>query len=373
LLDAQNATLTTLLRNLRKSKVTDPKFEWFEDAYLAQSTTVATPDTSSADTDFIVAAGTGIYGRVYDLWMCSETGEVVMITAISTDTWTVIRGVGSGGGTPIDSGDTLFYIGNAIPTGKGERAKLSTQTAPIYNYTQLMKEGLELTRTADMTNLFGGPERTYLRRKHAEQHLRDIERTFWFGKRDDLIQSDSPTASVIPGMDYTTRGVLEFLATNESENLTGSMTEDEFELILEGAFRYGNSTKFMFCAPRACTVIDSWGRAKLELVPKDTTYGIEINRYKSSHGELNIIMNRLFYDFATGGTFDTDGPYRDYGKFSCILDLEYLGYKYLLDTILETDIQENDAETFEDQYRTQAGLFLAHETHHTEIHNWSLS
>jgi len=363
LLDPQNAALTTLLRNLRKKYAKDVKFEWHEDVFPAQKTISTTNDASSADPEIDVTTAEGKFGRIADLWMNSNTGEVVYIISIATDAWTVVRGVG--GSTPADiaTGDIFFYIGNAQQTGDTARAKLTTQTVGVYNYCQIFKEGWEITNTAATTDLYGGPDRVYLRGKHGDLHNRDIERAFWFGVRDDL---DSGDASNVTTMSYTTRGVFNWIATNEETN-TSELTEDEFNQYLESAFRYGNKRKFMFCSPRACTTIDGWGRDAVRVVPSDTTFGIAISRYKSSHGELNLVRNELFYDFA-----DTNGII-DYSKCSVILDLEDLWFRYKRNTKLAMGIQENDRDSVEDEYLTECGLQMVNEKHHTEIYDWSQS
>lgn len=367
-LDPNAAPLTTLLRNLRKKKVTDVKFEWFEDTYPAQSTTATGDDPSSAYEGIDVT--NGAYGRAFDLWMNMDTGEVMMITSVSSNHWNLIRGVGSTSPQDIDTGDVLQYIGNAQQTGAQAREKITTVTSPKYNYCQIFKEAIEITRTAEATRLYGGNDRVYQRSKHGKLHLRDKERGYWFGVKDDLDTSDD---AVITTMSYVTGGVFEFLGSGQEEvNLSSAMTEDEFEQILEAAFRYGNMKKFMFCAPRVNTIIDSWGRDKIRLVPSDTTYGIAINRYISAHGELNLITNKLFYDFANITSSDAVAPW-NYGTCSVILDLECLGYMYLRDTELQMGIQETDRDSYEDQYLTECGLFLRNPEWHTEIHNWSLS
>lgn len=367
LLDAGQTALYTLLAKLRKKAATDVKFEWFEDVFPAQATTASGDGDSTDSTSLVVASGTGSYGRPGDVWLNGDSGEMFYIISVSTDTWTVIRQVGGSTADEVDDGDALFYVGNAQMTGDQARDQLTTQTVNPYNYCQIFKEGFEVDNTANATKLYGGPDLVYLRRKHAEIHKRDMERMLWFGLRDDLTASDN---SNITTTAFMSKGVIGdgtngFLTSNTATNDSSEYTEDEFDADLRTAFRYGNAVKFAFCAPLPLSVISSWGRAALQTVPRDTTYGINITRYISPHGELNLINNKLFFDMTGAGIID-------YTKLVVILDLEEMWLRTLRDTRLEMGIQENDKDAIEDQYLTEVGLELHNEKNMMDIRDFDI-
>jgi hypothetical protein len=364
LLDANNAPLTVLLMKLRKKKSQDVKFEWFEDLFPAHLRTyVTTAGTeSSGDTALTFSSdGEAAYGRPGDLWMNIDTGEVIYITAVASSVWTVIRNVGDSSANPVTGADEWFYIGNAQQTGAVAREKITTQVTNPYNYCQIFKEGWEITATAQATRMYGGDERTNLRKKHGKVHMRDIERSMWWGVRERLDDNSVATTA------YMQRGFFWWLSTNAHQD-SGSTTEDDFDAFLRQDFRYGNNVKMMFCSPLALSVISSWGRDKLQVVPRDTTFGINITRYISPHGELNLINNKTFYDVNA-----TSDSWYNYGACSAIVDLEYLWYRYLRDTQLRTNIQEPDKDAVEDEFLTECGMELHHEEHHAAIYDWSLT
>jgi hypothetical protein len=356
LLDANNTALVALLRKLRKKKCSDVKFEWFEDTFPV--TTVTAKSFSTADTSLDFSTDIK-YVRVGDLWMNGDSGEIFYILEIASNSATVTRGVGSTTAVDVESSDMLYYIGNAQQTGDTARTPLTTQTSNVYNYAQLFKEAFEVDNTANATKLYGGPELQYLRYKHAQVHNRDLERAFWFGVRDDVIQTSKDSRIA-----YMTRGLVAdgtngFITTNQStSNSSGEYTEDEFDIDLQTAFRYGNGVKFMFCSPMALSVVSSWGRDVLRTVPRENTLGVNIVRYVSPHGELNLINEKLWQDYSAAGTVWQAG--QDYSKMAVILDMENIWMRTLRDTVLEMNIQENDRDTQEDQYLTETGL---------EVHN----
>jgi len=361
LLDANNTALLALLRRLRKKKASDVKFEWFEDSFPTQYINMTnTQTTSSSDTDWTLEADEVALMRAGDLWMNGDSGEVIYIKSVdSTTTVTILRGVGGTTVSDVAAGDTFYYIGNGQKTGDSARTPLTTQTVQVYNYCQLFKEAFEIDNTANATKLYGGPERQYLRYKHAQVHNRDIEKALWFGVRDSISNSTDGRLA------YTSKGLVAeggkgFITTNQSTaNSSGEYTEDEFDVDLQTAFRYGNGVKFMFCSPMAMSVVSSWGRdASLQILPRADTLGVHITRYVSPHGELNLINEKMWQDFSSAGTVWQAGW--DYSKMAVILDMENLWFRTLRDTQLEMNIQNNDDDTTEDQYLTEAGL---------EVHN----
>ena len=200
LLDANDTALVTLLMHTRKKPASDIKFEWFEDQFLAHTLTCSAEDPSYGYAGIEVESGKGSYGRKGDLWLNSVTGEVIYILAVSTDHWDVVRGVGGSDAAPMNTDDDLFYIGNAQDTGDTAREALTTQTVPKYNYAQIYKETIKVTKTAENTRLHGGSERMRLRKKKAEQFKRDMERGFWWGVRDKLVGNTYSQRHTPPGV-----------------------------------------------------------------------------------------------------------------------------------------------------------------------------
>lgn len=369
LLDANNTALLTFLMRLRKMPTTSIKFEWYEDEFPTKTATLGADSSTATVLD--VGSTNEVLFRVGDLWLNGDSGEVIYVAAWTATAITAKRGVGGTDAQAIAAVDNWFYIGNAMDQGATARDLLTTQTVQKFNYAQLKKEPFEVVNDVKATTLHTGPDLSYLRNKHAENHKRDIERMLWFGVRDDLISTD---ASNIVHEVYTSRGLLAdgtngWLTTNTSTATSASdvYTEDEFDVDLQTAFRYGNGVKMMFCSPAALGVINSWGRDKLEMVPRDKTYGINVTRYISAHGELNLIRNVLFQDFATAGT-PSWGEGLAFGECGVILDMENLYLRTHRDTVLEQNIQENERDSTKEQYLTRCGLECRNEETHMDIY-----
>jgi hypothetical protein len=90
--------------------------------------------------------------------------------------------------------------------------------------------------------------------------------------------------------------------------------------------------------------IDGFADTKLELTTSDKTYGVEVRKWISSFGTLNIVLHPMF-----------DGAYAGMG---IILDMETIKHRPLQnrDTYLQTNVQDAGDDEVTDQYLTECGL-----------------
>ena len=261
------------------------------------------------------------------------------VTGISANVLTVARGVGTTATTATNNNEPVVIIGSAFPEGALSAQAKSTVTQTIFNYTQIFRTSVKVTKTQEASELYGGSDRAYQRMKKGIEHAVDMERAAWFGEKSEVTSGETPIR--------TTAGILPLINANAVKyDANNALTEDNFEkMFLEPLFRYGSSKKTLFASSRLISVINGWGRQKLQMVTGEETFGLAIMRYISAHGELNIVKHQLF----EGAT---------YGKMGVALDLEHLKYRPLRgrDTKLNTNIQPNDADFYLDEYITEAGF-----------------
>ncbi|NIM45838.1 MAG: hypothetical protein GTN80_08235, partial [Nitrososphaeria archaeon] len=245
----------------------------------------------------------------------------------------MVRGWGTSTAAAITAGDTLHIIGSAFKEGAllSDVNVLSTQVSNLYNNTQIFRKRVEITGTLEASDLYGGNDRQYQRKKKGIELMRDFETNFWWGVRaETLLSGATHYTRTMAGVDY-------FVTTNSTTSI-GTLTETEFETALRGPFRYGNNQKYMFASPLIISVISQWAQGKLEMVPKDKTYGIAITQYTSPHGTLNLVKENLFETDTAGTAF--------------IVELGELQYVYLngRDVKLETNLGTDGDDISIDQY-----------------------
>jgi len=111
----------------------------------------------------------------------------------------------------------------------------------------------------------------------------------------------------------------------------------------------------MFASPLAISVISQWAQGKLQMIPKDKTYGIAITQYLSPHGTLNLVKENLFEEDKSGVAF--------------IVELGELQYVYLQgrDVKLQTNIGTIGDDKFMDQYICEIGCEFHLEKKHSKL------
>ena len=333
------APLYVLVSKLNKRVAINTTIYWLEDV-LNPSWATLNGATSAGSSNIVVHTGEGYYFNISDLVKVPSTGEIMYVTAASVSTaFSATRGyAGSTAASAADDSD-LVIIGSAFEEGSAYSAlsTVSTKTTSATNYLQIFRKAVEITKTMANVELYGGEDRPYQRKKKGIELMRDLERTFLFGK-------PYQTTSGVTHARRMCGGIESFISTN-STAAGGALTETEFDGFLRTVFRYGSSTRYLFCAPIVLSVISLWAQGKLNMFPKDRTYGIAISQYQSAHGTVNLVKELMLEN--AGGVSSTSY----YGGYAFAIELEDLIYRYLQnrDVQMETDIQHPGDDYYKDQ------------------------
>ena len=364
LLEPNAAPLYVLVSKLNKRVAINTKVEWIEDVLNPSWTTlnenILAVSAASAEA---VAVTDGSIFNVWDVVKIPSTGEVMLVSAISSNTVTMIRDyTGDATGSSAASGSDIVIIGSAFTEGSSASAllTLSTQTVAKYNYLQIFRKSVELTKTLANSELYGGADRPYQRKKKGIELMRDLERTFLYGRRamdatTTLADAGNLNRRMTAGIDY-------YITTNDTSSVAG-MTEAEFEGFLRSVFRYGSSSRYLFCAPLILSVISLWAQGKLQMFPKDKTYGIAISQYLSPHGTVNLVKELMLEN--AGGVSSTS----NFGGYAFAIELEDVVYRYHTnrDVTMETDIQNPGDDFYKDQYICEIGMEFHNEQKHGKL------
>jgi len=348
LLQPDDAPLLAFINGLKNKRVaTNPKFEWFEDELIPNVVTIAAAEASGS-TSFLLTTGQGVRVKVDDI-LISNTGESLHVTAISTDTLTVTRSMGSIAATAYLILDEFVIVGTAMAEGANAPTSVWQGKVNKVNYIQIFRDIVELTVTQANSDSYGGDDRTFQRMKKAMEHKRQIEQAFLFGDGFE----DTSGAQTRRG----TEGLLSWITTNVTD-AGGVVTEGTFEEFMRSVFQYHPTVsapeKWFLCSPILISAINFWAKNALQVTENVKTFGVRVTKYRSGHGDLNITRHWLLEDF------------KEFKQYGFVLDPENLKYRFLqnLDTKLHTDIQQKQEEVHRDEYRTHAGLMLQQERTH---------
>lgn len=347
-LEPDETPFTVILMRAKKKAAGSAEVIWYEDQLGARWTKVNNGAGYNYDATGVVVDEGSIF-VVNDILKVPRTGETMLVTAVATNTLTVVRDFGQTrpGGDPdaydLVDNDWVLLIGNAMKEGSNVPSEKIGQPAKKSNYCQIFRTPFSLTGTTEAESTrTSEQERTRLTRKKGMEHKIDIERAVLFGEKREYISGNE--------IRRTLGGVTQFINSNIYD-AGGALTESEFEnSFCEQVFKYGSSTKLLVSSSRLISVINGFGREKLQVVPKDKAYGLRMTRYISAHGDLLIVPSKVLVNYFAG--------------YGMVVDVDKVEFKPLRDTQLKRNIQPDDEDALRDEYFTEATLKVENEECH---------
>lgn len=349
-LEPSATPLTVLTTKLPSAPTVNPEFSWVEDD-LPPRFDAVNNGAGYASGATSVVVDNGAYFAPDELWKVTRTAEIVRVTAVSTNTLTVVRGIGGGAAAIVDN-DELMKLSSASAENALSRQARSDNPTKVTNYTQIVRDSVEASETWRGSETFTSPndwDRTVS--KTMIEHKLKLEQMYLHGKPSEDTSLDPLR---------TSGGAYHFVQTNRTD-MGGTMTESEFFNAFSGGFRYGNqSAKMGFAARLAVDVVNSFPRGKLEVVQgdNDSTYGLSIMKYRSPHGTLNIVTHNMLEGAVYGGHI-------------LVLDLSQLRKRPMRsygggtrDTHMNEHIETPGQDGRKDEILTEAGLEFGLEKTH---------
>jgi hypothetical protein len=284
-----------------------------------------------------------------------NTGEIMWIVSSISGFVTVDRAQGSVAATAIAASDPMLIIGTAYSEGDGVSEAVTYDPSVVSNYTQIFRNVYDVTGTASAVRIrFGdGQFQKEARREALELHSIEMERAFlWGAKKEDLTFGSQPTR--------TTAGINSLVTTNVTD-FGGSVTINSWENVLEDVFEDGASEKLLLCGNRTLNTLNKIARNHytVSTTPVEKTYGMAMTTWITPYGTLQIKQHPLL---------SKDPTFNDWGF---ILDTAKLKYKYLRgrDTQLRQNVQNPGDDSVKNEFLSECGLELSHETAHAVIKN----
>ena len=190
-------------------EATSTHHEWLEDELLPNKDAIndSTWSNPASDTDFVVDHGSRF--RVGDQIQTEGSGELMLVTAVSTNTLTVVRGYA--GTTPENLADNqiINILGNAALEGADKPNARFTNRVRCGNYTQIFTATVEVSGTDMAASQLGLADELDLQKQERLRELiRDLEGTIING---GLPASDPQGSGTVR---RTMKGIIRHLSTN---------------------------------------------------------------------------------------------------------------------------------------------------------------
>lgn len=348
------APLTAILSMINSESVDDPQFHWWTQEQTAVGGAVSgiytLPDLS------IAYAGAGVAGDVLYVqvttvlanrireghqillrdasdWQVDVVGKVTGVTRGTVNSVLAIRLLEDDDNSvthDLTDCDTFKIIGNINPEGGEMPDAIALNPVKVYNYTQIFRTPLSLTRTARKTRLRTGDQYQKAKSECLEMHSWEMELAFLWGIRTESVGDNGKP-------ERTTMGVINFIRQYAAANCDDYTLNATYagrawtaanggivwlKNILEQIFRYGANEKLCLCGSGFLLGLDALAQVhgQINLTPMQKVYGMEITRWVTPFGSIYLKTHPLFsYDATT----------RNMGV---ILEPKEMTYRYIDDT-----------------------------------------
>ena len=190
-------------------EATSTHHEWLEDELLPNKDAVndSTFSDPSTDTDFVVDNGSRF--RIGDQIQIESSEELMLVTGISTNTLTVVRGYAGTTAENLADNQVINIIGNAALEGSDKPNARFTNRSRCGNYTQIFTATVEVSGSDLAASQLGlADEMDNQKQSRLRELVRDLENT--------VINAGQPASN--PEGSGTVRrsmkGIIQHLSTN---------------------------------------------------------------------------------------------------------------------------------------------------------------
>jgi hypothetical protein len=330
---------------MNKLKAVNTEFSWFEDDLLGNYTQANGGETTTSTG---VTVDDGNMFQEGDIVMNETSGETMLITTVNSATeLTVTRSYGTTSAATIADNAYIYKLGSAMQEGYTSPQALQRKKDKKTNYIQIFSKTVMLTETANAVDTYGGNRRNYERQNRAIELKREMESQLLWGEKNEDTSGAHPRR--------TTGGVYEFINANATtlDQSSTALTESAFEGWLKDVFLYSGDDRYLFCGPLVASQISQFASGKQRIdAGKTIKYGVKVNTYHSTMGDVHIVVDRHFIT-----------PHAGKGL---LLDIKQLWYRYLqgLDWRLQLNQQNKKDHYLLDEFSVHCGL----EIHNAKLH-----
>ena len=386
-----SAPLTAILSKMSSERTTDPEFNWWTKSLATQSSTITGIYTDALLSVAYVSGGVSGDTLYFKMSAADLTqiriGHIMLFrdaSDLTVDCVGKVIGRSSAGASSyvqilllehddnssagdLSDCDVALIIGNANSEGAAMPDAIAYDPTKWYNYTQIFRSPLEMTRTAMQTRLRTGDQFKEAKRECLELHSIEMEKAFLFGvpseRTGDNGKPERTTLGIIPAIKggYTGSGGDSGTVNNYVANATYSGQtwlqggEEWLDEQLEIIFRRGSTEKLAFVGSGTLLAINKLIKAggNFDYTPATADYGIKVTKWTTAFGSINLMTHPLFsYEATTRNSM-------------VILEPKDIKYRYIQDTMYKSDDRLKKGgwtsrDGVKEEYLTECGLEYHH-------------
>jgi hypothetical protein len=324
--------LTAIMSKMKSEKTDDPQYYWWTKLLPNQAAAVTGVYTDTALLTAYVSGG--VAGSVIYLKMLSTdiihfrqghtvlmrdasdltldtVGKVIAVAANGVNSYIAVKLLESddNGAAYLVQCDVVMVIGNMNAEGAAMPNAIAYDPTKLYNYTQIFRTPLSITRTARKTKLRTGDQYKEAKREALELHGIEMEKAFLFGiayeGTGDNGKPERMTEGLVPHIKANNSSCVSNFQTNATyhgKNWTDDGGGEDFLMAyFEVLFRYGRQEKLAICGSGALLGLNKLAQANGHFTMTSTTksYGISVTEMVTPFGTVYFKTHPLFNVEAT--------------------------------------------------------------------------
>jgi hypothetical protein len=268
--------------------------EWLEDELLPNKDAIndSTYTDPAADTQFVVDNGSRF--RAGDQIQVEGSEELMLVTAISTNTLTVVRGYAGTTPEALADNKVINILGNAALEGADKPDVRFTNRVRCGNYTQIFTAAVEVSGTDMAASHLGlADEMDYQKQERLRELLRDLENSVINGGQP----AGNPEGS--GSVRRSIKGIIKHLSTNvfhtgDSGFPSGTdLDEAKINYVLRKVWENsGGNVDLIVVGGFQKRRINAFCADSRTYAAGDTTFTNMISVYESDFGVCRIVTTR---------------------------------------------------------------------------------
>jgi len=275
-------------------EATSTHHEWLEDELLPNKDAIndSTWTDPESDTTFVVDHGSRF--RVGDQIQVEGSEELMLMTGVSDNTLTVVRGYAGTTAEALADNQVINILGNAALEGADKPSVRFTNRIRCGNYTQIFTAAVEVSGTDMAASQLGlADEMDYQKQERLRELLRDLENT--------VINGGQPTANPQGGdtVRRSIKGIIQHLSTNlfhtgDTGFPTGTdLDEAKINYVLRKIWEVSSgNVDLIVVGGFQKRKINAFSADSRTYAADDTTFTNMISVYESDFGVCRIVTTR---------------------------------------------------------------------------------
>lgn len=299
------APLFGMTSMLKEETALQPEHGFFSKTMLFPQMVLNGAIADGTTTLFTVTSTTNLLPGM--LMRANSTGEIVIINSVISATQVQVgRGIGTTAAAAIADAVALYQVGNAFEEASLRPQSLQINPARITNFTQIFRNSWAVSGSVAATAMLAGQTNIAESRQDcAAFHAVDIEKALFWGQRFNGIRNGQPFRTMDGLLSFVnTLAFYPSYMTAVNVFTAGSTTNyAQLEGFLDVCFnqntdpKIGNS-RILFVGGNAKRVLTNIARlatgSSVNLSPKETSYGLQYDEYKSPRGSFAMVEHPLF-------------------------------------------------------------------------------